>query len=183
MEEIIYSQNNNSTISCYSMDFSGISKQNAHGGRNVLPKMFVGRWWHFLEKCWKTGWSEQDVRDRRMLPWMATGAVPVRIRTATHFSSENSHRETLHRGRMSRPPWAFVRSTATLRYEPCTQFINVSQKTLHIYFIDGCRRIKSKTKTATCEQAPRSLFLFWLCMARNFQVTAYSNSSQFSFLQ
>ena len=26
-----------------------------------------------------------------------------------------------------------------LRYEPCTQFINVSQRTLHIYFIDGCR--------------------------------------------
>ena len=44
MEEIIYSQNINSTIFCYSMDFSGISKQNAHGRRNVLPKMFVGRW-------------------------------------------------------------------------------------------------------------------------------------------
>ena len=29
--------------------------------------------------------------------------------------------------------------TATLRYEPCIQFINVSQRTLHIYFIDGCR--------------------------------------------
>ena len=114
MEEIIYSRNNNSTISCYSMDFSGISKQNAHGGRNVLPKMFVGRWWHFLEKCWKTGWSEQDVRDRRMLPWMATGAVPVRIRTATHFSTENSHRETLHRGRAFRSPWAFVVSSLTL---------------------------------------------------------------------
>ena len=59
--------------------------------------------------------------------------------------------------------WAqaeFVLSTAPLRYEPCTQFINVSQKALHIYFFDGCRRIKSKTKTATCEQAPRSLFLF-----------------------
>ena len=150
MEEIIYSQNINSTIFCYSMDFSGISKQNAHGERNVLPKMFVGRWWYFLEKCWKTGWS-------------------VRIRTATHFSLENSHRETSHRGRTFRSPWAFVRFTTALRYEPCTQFINVSQRTLHIYFIDGCRRIKSKTKTATCEQAPRSLFLFWLCMARNSQ--------------
>ena len=29
--------------------------------------------------------------------------------------------------------------TAALRYEPCTQFINVSQRTLHIYFIDGCQ--------------------------------------------
>ena len=82
MEEIIYSQNINFTIFCYSMDFSGISKQNAHGGWNVFPKMFVGRCWYFLEKCWKTGWSEQDVRDSRTLPWMATGAVPVRIRTA-----------------------------------------------------------------------------------------------------
>lgn len=63
----------------------------------------------------------------------------------------------------------FVDFTGTLRYGPCTQFINVSQRALHIYFIDGCRRIKSKTKTATCEQAPRSLFSFWLCMARNFQ--------------
>ena len=38
--------------------------------------------------------------------------------------------------------WAqaeFVLSTAPLRYEPCTQFINVSQRALHIYFIEGCR--------------------------------------------
>jgi hypothetical protein len=90
--------------------------------------------------------------------WMATGAVPVRIRTATHFSSENSHRETLHRGRMSRPPWAFVRFTTALRYESCTQFINVSQRTLHIYFIDGCRRIKIERNNLLCEQAPTEVF-------------------------
>ena len=120
--------------------------------------MFVGRWWYFLEKCWKTGWSEQDVRDRRMLPWMATGAVPVRIRTATHFSLENSHRETSHRGRTFRSPRAFVGSTATLRYEPCTQFINVSQRALHIYFIDGCRRIKIERNNLLCEQAPTEVF-------------------------
>ena len=42
MEEFICSQNNNSTISCYSMDFSGISKQNAHGGRNVMPRCLSG---------------------------------------------------------------------------------------------------------------------------------------------
>ena len=83
-------------------------EQNAHGERNVLPKMFVGGCWHFLEKCWKSGWSEQDVRDRRPATWMSPRAVPVRIRTATHFSLENSHPETLHRGRMFRSPWAFV---------------------------------------------------------------------------
>ena len=120
--------------------------------------MFVGRWWYFLEKCWKTGWSEQDVRDRRRLPWMATVAVPVRIRTATHFSLENSHRETSHRGRTFRSPRAFVGSTATLRYEPCTQFINVSQRALHIYFIDGCRRIKIERNNLLCEQAPTEVF-------------------------
>ena len=65
---------------------------------------------------------------------MATGAVPVWIRTATHFSQENSHRETSHRRRTFRSPWAFVGVTATLRYEPCPQFINVSQKALHIYW-------------------------------------------------
>ena len=89
---------------------------------------------------------------------MATGAVPVRIRTATHFSLENSHRETSHRGRTFRSPWAFVRFTTALRYEPCTQFINVSQRTLHIYFIDGCRRIKIERNNLLCEQAPTEVF-------------------------
>ena len=85
---------------------------------------------------------------------------PYGLEPLYHFSLENSHPETRHQGVMFRSPWAFVGVTATLRYEPCPQFINVSQRTLHIYFIDGCRRIKSKTKTATCEQAPRSLFSF-----------------------
>ena len=154
------------------MDFSGISKQNAHGRWNVLPKMFVGRWWYFLEKCWKTGWSEQDVRDRRMLPRMATGAVPVRIRTATHFSSENSHRETLHRGRMFRSPWAFVGVTAALRYEPCTQFINVSQKKRSTFIsltavecVRWTHSIKSKKKQRLVSKLPDRCFRFdfaWL---------------------
>ena len=155
--------------------------------------MFVGRWWYFLEKCWKTGWSEQDVRDRRMLPWMATGAVPVRIRTSTHFSSENSHGETLHRGRMFRSPWAFVRSTATLRYEPCTQFINVSQRTLHIYFIDGCRvcpldaQYKNRTKQPLVWASSHRGIPFYFCMARNFQfykgLWCYTILNPFAFRQ
>ena len=139
---------------------------------------------------------------------MATGAVPVRIRTATHFSLENSHRETLHRGRMSRPPWAFVRSTATLRYEPCIQFINVSQRTLHIYWqfsamSHAIHKIVSKRRCQSyfisrrsphhgiskdsdlCASAHRCLhYAYARLIARiNSQVTAYSNSSQSSFLQ
>ena len=47
---------------------------------------------------------------------MATGAVPVRIRTAISLFVENSHLETRHQGVMFRSPWAFVGSMATLRY-------------------------------------------------------------------
>ena len=64
---------------------------------------------------------------------------PCGLEPLYHFSLENSHLETRHQGVMFRSLRAVVRSTATLRYEPCTQFINVSQKALHIYFIDGCR--------------------------------------------
>ena len=53
---------------------------------------------------------------------------------------------------------AFARFMAALRYEPCTQFINVSQRTLHIYFIDGCRRIKIERNNLLCEQAPTEVF-------------------------
>ncbi len=59
---------------------------------------------------------------------------PCGLESLYHFSIENSHLETRHQGMMFRSPRAFVRSTATLRYEPCTQFINVSQRTLHIYW-------------------------------------------------
>ena len=59
---------------------------------------------------------------------------PCGLEPLYHFSIENSHLETRHQGMMFRSPRAFVRSTATLRYEPCTQFINVSQRTLHIYW-------------------------------------------------
>ena len=45
-----------------------------------------------------------------------------------------------------------------LRYEPCPQFINVSQRALHIYFIDGCRRIKIERNNLLCEQAPTEVF-------------------------
>ena len=152
--------------------------------------MFVGGCWYFLEKCLKTGWSEQDVRDRRTLPWMATGAVPVRIRTAISLFVENSHLETRHQGVMFRSPRAFVGSTATLRYEPCTQFINVSQRALHIYWqfsamshaihkivsknaanlisYRGVRRITPKVKTVICEQAPNhgSYFAYARLIAR-----------------
>ena len=71
---------------------------------------------------------------------------------------ENSHPETRPQGVMFHPPWAFVRFTTALRYEPCTQFINVSQRTLHIYFIDGCRRIKIERNNLLCEQAPTEVF-------------------------
>ena len=81
MEEIIYSQNNNSTISCYSMDFSGISKQNAHGGRNVMPRCLSEGVDIFLKSAERQGESGHDVRISRLTPWMASVGGPVMLRT------------------------------------------------------------------------------------------------------
>ena len=81
MEEIIYSQNNNSTISCYSMDFSGISKQNAHGGRNVMPRCLSEGVDIFLKSVKRQGESGHDVRVSRSAPWMARVGDPVMMRT------------------------------------------------------------------------------------------------------
>ena len=82
------------------------------------------------------------------------------------------------------------RPTAMLRYEPCIQFINVSQRTLHIYWqfsamshaihkivsknaanlisYRGVRRITAKVKTVICEQAPNhgSYFAYARLIAR-----------------
>ena len=98
------------------------------------------------------------------MPWMATGAVPVRIRTAISLFAENSHPEMRHLGVMFRSPQAFVWSMVTLPYEPCTQFINVSQRALHIYELTAveCVRwthgIKIERNNLLCEQAPTEVF-------------------------
>ena len=134
--------------------------QNAHDGRNVMPRCLSEGVDIFLKSVERQGESGHDVRVSLQTPWMASVGDPVMMRTVISLFVENSHLETRHQGVMFRSPWAFVGSMAALRYEPCTQFINVSQRALHIYFIVGCRLIKPKTKTATCEQAPRSLFLF-----------------------
>ena len=81
MEEIICSQNINSTIFCYSMDFSGISKQNAHGGRNVMPRCLSEGVDIFLKSVKRQGESGHDVRVSRSAPWMARVGDPVMIRT------------------------------------------------------------------------------------------------------
>ena len=58
------------------------------------------------------------------------------------------------------PEW----STTTLRYEPCIQFINVSQRALHIYELTAveCVRwthgIKIERNNLLCEQAPTEVF-------------------------
>ena len=86
MEEIIYSQNNNSTISCYSMDFSGISKQNAHGVRNVMPRCLSEGVDFFLKSVERQG--KADTMSASAKPcvhgfwrtWMARVGDPVMMR-------------------------------------------------------------------------------------------------------
>ena len=65
--------------------------------------------------------------------------------------------------------------TEALRYEPCTQFINVSQRTLHIYFIDGCRRIKIERNNLLCEQTPTEVFRSIFAWLVNFHFISCSS--------
>ena len=134
------------------MDFSGISKQNAHSGRNVMPRCLSEGVDIFLKSAERQGGANRTFATGGRCHGWQLEPCPYGLEPLYHFSIENSHLETRHQGVMFRSPWAFVGSTATLRYEPCTQFINVSQRTLHIYFIDGCRvcpldaRYKNRTK-------------------------------------
>ena len=158
MEEIIYSQNNNSTISCYSMDFSGISKQNAHGGRNVMPRCLSEGVDIFLKSVERQG--KADTMSASAKPcvhgfwrtWMARVGDPVMMRTTVSlFIRKFTPGDVTSRRDV---PFAVgvrgVYGNPTLR--DMHQFINVSQKALHIYFIDGCRvcpldaRYKNRTK-------------------------------------
>ncbi len=88
----------------------------------------------FLKSAERQGESGHDVRVSLQSTWMSTVGGPVMMRTAISLFVENSHLETRHQGVMFRSQWAFVAFTTTLRYEPCTQFINVSQRALHIYW-------------------------------------------------
>ena len=109
--------------------------------------------------------------------WMVRVGDPVMMRTAVSlFTRKFTPGDATSRRDI---PFAVgVRGVyGNLRYEPCFQFINVSQRAVHIYELTAVEcvrwthRTKSKTKTATCEQALGSLFPFWLCMARNFPFT------------
>ena len=63
------------------MDFSGIRKQNAHGGRNVMPRCLSEGVDIFLKSADRQGESGHDVRVSRSAPWMARVGDPVMMRT------------------------------------------------------------------------------------------------------
>ena len=62
------------------MDFSGISKQNAHSGRNVMPRCLSEGVDIFLKSVERQGESGHDVRVSRSAPWMARVGDPVMMR-------------------------------------------------------------------------------------------------------
>ena len=120
--------------------FHGIFKtQNAHGGRNVMPRCLSEGVDIFSKSVERQGRANRTFKASGCCHGWQLEPCPYGLESLYHFSIENSHLETRHQGVMFRSPRAFVGSMATLRYEPCTQFINVSQRALHIYFIDGCR--------------------------------------------
>ena len=63
------------------MDFSGISKQNAHGRRNVMLRCLSEGVDIFLKSANRQGESGHDVRVSRSAPWMARVGDPVMMRT------------------------------------------------------------------------------------------------------
>ena len=113
--------------------------QNAHGGRNVMPRCLSEGVDIFLKSADRQGESGHDVRVSRSAPWMARVGGPVMMRTAVSLFIRKFTSGDLTSRHVYRMLREFVDFMATLRYEPCTQFINVSQRALHIYFIDGCR--------------------------------------------
>ena len=63
--------------------FHGIFKtQNAHGGRNVMPRCLSEGVDIFLKSADRQGESGHDVRVSRSAPWMARVGDPVIMRTA-----------------------------------------------------------------------------------------------------
>ncbi len=62
--------------------FHGIFKtQNAHGGRNVMPRCLSEGVDIFLKSADRQGESGHDVRVSRSAPWMARVGDPVMMRT------------------------------------------------------------------------------------------------------
>ena len=62
----------------------------------------------FLKSVEHQGESGHDVRVSRLTPWMASVGGPVIMKKTYSLFVENSHPETLHRGRMFRLLWTFV---------------------------------------------------------------------------
>ena len=107
----------------------------------------------FLKSVKRQGESGHDVRVSRSAPWMARVGDPVMMRTTVSlFIRKFTPGDATSRRDV--PFTVGVRGVYAhpTRYEPCIQFINVSQKALHIYFINGCRacpldaRYKNRTK-------------------------------------
>ena len=115
------------------------------------------RLWDFLGK-----WSSRRGNANTMFAlagrrhgWQRKGG-PVMMRSTSPLSFRKS---TVVASIWVQGGQSFLRGFyGPLRYEPCPQFINVSQRALHIYFIDGCRRIKIERNNLLCEQAPTEVF-------------------------
>ena len=99
------------------MNFGGISKKNAHGERNVMPRCLLEGVDIFLKSAERQGESGHDVRVSQAMPAWLFAHMEGACRRPRHDENrlslfvENSHPETLHRGRMFRSPRAFVAFT------------------------------------------------------------------------
>ena len=69
-------------------------KQNSRSSRRSSGRCLSERVDIFLSSGEPSGWSKQDVCDRRPATWMSPRAVPVRMRYTLSTALQNSHSET-----------------------------------------------------------------------------------------
>ena len=124
----------------------------------------------FLKSVEHQGESGHDVRVSRLTPWMASVGGPVIMKKTYSLFVENSHPETLHRGRMFRSPWAFVDLKLPFAMSHTIHKI-VSIKRCQSYFISRrSPHLGISKDSELCASAHRCLYLC-LCAAhcsRNF---------------
>ena len=133
----------------------------------------------FLKSVEHQGESGHDVRvSQAMQAWLldAMDGVCRRPRHNEKTYSlfvENSHPETLHRGRMFRSPWAFVDLKLPFAMSHAIHKI-VSKERCQSYFISRRSPHHGKSKNRDLWASSQSRFLLCLCAAhcsRNFLFT------------
>ena len=89
--------------------------QNAHDGRNVMPRCLSEGVDIFLKSAERQGGANRTFATGGRCHGWQLEPCPYGLELLYHFSLENSHLETRHQGVMFRSPRAFVVPSLTLK--------------------------------------------------------------------